>query len=127
MPPKKLTYAQLKSRNNNLIRQKSYAWAMYYKEIEQEYNLAYDNYEINVSIMEINNEEKENILPNCLICEIEEMSAKLKKIIDCPVCMEIIKKGELVITGCGHKYCKTCYKNPLLTKCAICRKKLHKK
>ena len=124
MKPELHTPKQLKSQNNCLRRQKAYAWAMYYQEIKDQYDLSYDNYYIYTSITDINEEAEAGLLPTHLVNEIAEMAEKLKKNIDCPICMEIIKKDQLVITCCGHKYCKTCYENPLLTKCVLCRKKL---
>lgn len=58
-----------------------------------------------------------------------EMSAELKKVWECPICLEFIPKDNLDITPCGHYYCKGCL--DLLKKrvnpdgepnrCAVCR------
>jgi hypothetical protein len=67
-------------------------------------------------------------LPLHLLHEFEEMAGALKRMVECPVCLEVIPSapsGHLNITACGHKYCKTsrtCRKH--LTKFAICRKEV---
>ena len=52
--------------------------------------------------------------------------APLPAEIECPICFEVIQKGELEITNCGHKYCKNCYDKLVETtnKCALCKKQI---
>ena len=64
-------------------------------------------------------------LPTHFLIEFEEMTSSLKKKIECPVCLEVIEKGQLEITFCGHKYCETCRSR--IVQCAICRKQLKPK
>ena len=51
---------------------------------------------------------------------------------ECPVCLDMIKDGELEISNCGHFYCKPCLdtiKDKAQTEhlekweCAVCRRK----
>jgi hypothetical protein len=49
-------------------------------------------------------------LPLHLLHEFEEMAGALKRMVECPVCLEVIPSapsGHLNITACGQKYCKT--------------------
>ena len=63
-------------------------------------------------------------LPTHLVEELEEMCIQLKKEIECPICLEPIEKGQLKISYCGHKYCKTCFSQ--IDKCCICRRPFKK-
>lgn len=54
--------------------------------------------------------------------EIDEMSSKLGITFECPVCLCKIKKGNLMITKCGHKYCYNCL--DYTDVCVICDKDL---
>jgi hypothetical protein len=98
----------------------AYAWAMYYKQIEEKHNAELLHFQ---QLEAINNQEKalEN-LPNNLVNEFAEMAKSLKKKLECPICLDVIESDTLTITGCGHKYCKTCRKK--IKKCAVCRKKV---
>jgi len=98
----------------------SYAWAMFYKQIEENHDAELSHYN---HIQAIQNEEKaiEN-LPKNLVNEFAEMSIALKKKLECPICLEVINKDKLTITGCGHKYCADCRQH--IKVCAICRKKV---
>ena len=99
---------------NFLKRQKAYAWAKYYEEQNKTHERV-----VNV-VLKMNNFQDD--LPLHLIKEFEEMAGALKRMVECPVCLEVIPSGHLNITPCGHKYCKNCRKK--LTKCAICRKEV---
>ncbi len=111
---------QLKRKLKWAKKQKSYAWAMYYKKITETHEAELLHYN---QLVALQNEEKavEN-LPKALVDEFADMSIKLKKKLDCPICLEIINKENLTITGCGHKYCKNCSEK--IKVCAICRKKI---
>ena len=43
----------------------------------------------------------------------------IRKEVECPICFETISKKSLVITTCGHKFCKSCYYR--IDRCALCR------
>tara|TARA_B100000035_G_C20627626_1_gene390879 strand:- start:13 stop:348 length:336 start_codon:yes stop_codon:yes gene_type:complete len=50
--------------------------------------------------------------------------------IECPICMEKIKKKERAITYCGHSFCFDCIKNVYNNyshKCPMCREELNNK
>ncbi len=131
---------------DRLKRQRAYAWSKYYKELEK-------THDQQIQILHLLALVRENVLlfgsmasgsstdpididaparapdalpemPNHLTTEFEDMLEKLKKSVECPVCLEPIEKGKLKITGCGHKYCETCFAK--IDKCAVCRRKIKK-
>jgi hypothetical protein len=109
-------------KNEYLEKQRKYAWAKYYSEVNKNHELTLERYNKMITII------KDQGIPIHIKNEIEEMAEQLKKEYQCPVCLNIISKGELDITGCGHKYCKDCLeqlKKQPLPKCAVCRKGLH--
>ena len=101
-----------------LRKQKAYAWAKYYEELEKTHNAQTVHY------AQMENILGEYELPTHLVNEFQEMMKDLQKNIECPICLDVIQEGELKITGCGHKYCQTCFTK--IDKCAVCRKKIRK-
>lgn len=100
-------------------KQTAYAWAKYYQELRESHERVLDLYEYHTKMMET---EKE--LPRHIVTDFENMCAELKKDIVCPICFDVIEKGNLKITGCGHKYCNECFDK--IETCAVCRKKIRK-
>lgn len=101
------------------------AWVKYYETEERYWDLARRNYEMwkqlneNFDLRDTDDDGIANNIQN----EYFEMVAELKKEIECPICFEpILKKEDLHITSCGHKYCKDCRSR--ITDCAMCRKKI---
>lgn len=48
-----------------------------------------------------------------------DLYSSTNKLLDCPICFNKIKPNDdLVITACGHYYCRKCY--GLQKKCSIC-------
>ena len=39
----------------------------------------------------------------------------------CIVCLNDVTCDDFILSKCGHNYCKTCYMDIRLTRCAICR------
>tara|TARA_R110002012_G_C11474596_1_gene594343 strand:- start:450 stop:803 length:354 start_codon:yes stop_codon:yes gene_type:complete len=115
-----MSLQQTKNKLKWAKKQKAYAWAMFYKQIEENHEAELSHYNHIQAIQAVPVAIKN--LPQNLVNEFAEMSIELKKKLDCPICLEVIEKGELTITGCGHKYCKNCRKN--IDVCAICRKKI---
>ena len=116
-----------------LKRQRGFAWSKYYKQVEQNHHLQIEVFHLLEIIRHGNNgrdaagepvDDGVPTIPLHFTKEVEEMHEKLKKELECPVCLDTIEKGKLKITGCGHKYCETCLKK--LDKCAICRRKIKK-
>ena len=105
---------------NNLKRQRAFAFAKYYEEVNRALDADRNTY---LSYQEIN--EGGEPLPKSFTDWVMELMSQLKLKIECPVCLEIIPEGGLKITNCGHRYCQTCFER--LDKCAICRKKIYKK
>ena len=101
-------------------KQTSYAWAKYYEEVIDSHDRIFELYNFHKKMMEGRFE-----LPQHIVSEIEEMCEQLGKDLTCPVCFDIIEKGNLKLTGCGHKYCKECYDK--IDTCAICRRSINKK
>ena len=109
----------------SLKRQKAYAWAKYYEEVNENLEANTTQYfllERVVGNQRTSVEDAEKALPTNLTDEIGEMLEKLKKDIECPVCFGRLNRENLAITSCGHKYCKECFAR--LDKCAVCRRTL---
>jgi len=111
---------KLQNKNNNLEKAKKYAWGKYYGEMRDNLISQTNEYKL---LEQLNNNIE---IPNNIKLEYCEMLNKLKKNIECPICMTVINPQELSITNCGHKYCKECLDKLIdrTNKCAMCRKKL---
>jgi len=114
------TIAYLKKQINSLMKQKAFAWAKNYELMDELHEMYLAQMERNNKVLECSDE-----LPIHLVKEIEDANDVLKKKVEGPICMETIEKGDLKVTGCGHKYCSECFTQ--IDKCAICRKKINKK
>ena len=99
----------------SLKKQKAFAWAKVFEEINTRHQ---ENRQQLSTLTKV----EIPALPKCLVDEFMEMTLKLKKSVECPICFQEII--ELSITGCGHKYCNECFKK--IDTCAICRKKIFK-
>jgi len=100
--------------------QRRYAWCRYYEEARTNHEEAL------IHITRIRRVIA-NDLPQHIKTEMEEMAHALSKPYECPICLDLIPKGELDITNCGHKYCKRCLTTLKATpqpKCAMCRTEL---
>lgn len=101
--------------------QRRFAWAKYYEEARRAHE---------TTIVVVNRQQAiltDPTLPTHLKNEIEELRTALRKDYECPICIDMIQSGQLDITNCGHKYCKTCLDQLLhqqSPKCAVCRKAL---
>jgi len=125
--PNTLSYWKKQAGKN--WRQRSYAWAKYYEEVEQDH--AYDIVVYN-TLTTTTEPEIMNVVPTHIANELKELLAKTKTRIECPICIEVIPVENLELSSCGHKYCKTCYyqyldhlvanEEPL--KCAVCKRKV---
>lgn len=94
-----------------------YAWCRFYEEARNNHEQAITQI---THIRRIVNGE----LPEHIKREMEDMAEALRKPYECPICLDLIPKGELDITNCGHKYCKRCLttlKTQPEPKCAMCR------
>lgn len=121
--------ATIESLTNQLTyarRQRAFAWAKYYEEVNRALHDDHTHY------LQYNNIITNDMIPEHIKTEIKEMASALKKKWSCPICMDMIEEGDLEITNCGHYYCKPCLtqlkqtaKNSGKNKwdCAICRKK----
>ena len=112
----KLTYAR---------KQKAFAWAKYYEQVNGALHHDRENVVVYERIVE------DAGIPPHIKAEMKEMAVTLKKKWECPICMEMIEDGQLEITNCGHYYCKPCLvthqrhqklENPNKWKCAVCRR-----
>jgi hypothetical protein len=110
---KEVAIANKKAYNNEQRRR--FAWAKFYEVINREHEDDVETLEILVETV-----------PEHIKGELKELYEKLKKKVECPICLETIH--ELDLSSCGHKYCKGCLatlKAMPEPKCAICRKKLY--
>lgn len=105
-------------------RRMKFAWAKYFEVNREAHELFYAYH---AQLERIARATGDATLPTHIKAEIEEMAAAMKKQYECPICLEMIEKGQLDITNCGHKYCKGCLAQVLAQpdpKCACCRKQL---
>jgi hypothetical protein len=110
--------------------QRRYAWCRFYEECSYTHKLILEQ---NKRILRLVNEPlPQYINPEMELAyikkEMEDITYLLSNPYNCPICIELIPKGELDITNCGHKYCKKCLtklKEMPEPKCAICRTELY--
>ena len=119
---------QLQRQINSLKKSKSFAFAMYYKEKKDVHLQSIELYETHKR----HYEELQKCMepPVHIINELKEQYEKDKKVIECPICLDVIAIDNLEFSSCLHKYCKTCLdqlKNQDDPKCALCRKKIYTK
>jgi hypothetical protein len=102
----------------------SFAWAKYYEEVNQHFEIATVEYkELEVIV---NNE----IIPEHIKSKLKTMTEELKKKWDCCVCLDFIT--DIEITNCGHFMCKDCLEGLKQHtegdswSCPVCRKKSKK-
>lgn len=111
-----------------LQKRMKFAWAKFYESNRERHeDILYYHERLETLARRVTAEGQSNTLPTHIKQEIEEMAEAMRKSYECPICMEMIQKGQLEITNCGHKYCKTCLEQLVKThdpKCAICRKAL---
>ena len=109
--------------------QRRYAWCKYYEEINAAHRLTIEQ---NGRITRIVNGEfpsyvKQGMEIDYIKKELEDITYILSKPYECPICLDFIPKGEMDITNCGHKFCKSCLTTLKQTpepKCALCRVEL---
>lgn len=123
---KPLKESYTKQEYANLERQKKKGWALYYAQLNENYDLI-DEFRESIGYDNRNNQltPYENI-PIHISREFYEMAEKLNKKFTCPCCLDFVEKNEFQITGCGHIYCTECLTEikarPVIPLCAICRK-----
>ena len=105
-------------------------WACFFKsenqqhKIHQQYLAKINNFQEKLKAI-----EESNQIPNHIILEITGLYDDMKKVVDCPICLEVIPNDKIKFTSCGHKYCEPCLKqlkSQPSPKCAMCRKKIWK-
>jgi hypothetical protein len=111
----------LKRKIKQVERQRSYAWAMFYKAREEEHDSM-------VNLVAMYN-GKTIGMPDHVKNELKDLYEEMKKTISCPICLNEIGTGDLDWSQCGHKYCKACLQRLKETsnKCAMCRRSLQYK
>lgn len=104
-------------------------WACYYQERD---NHLRNIQELHSKIISMKNEleqkqktENQDVFPIFVQNEIRELYDMVNKELECPICLDTIKKDELVFSNCGHKYCESCLSK--LDKCGVCRKTIYRK
>jgi len=105
-------------------RARKYAWGKYFGECNDHHHTLM-NMARSLNLLVARPGEGVENVPQHLATEIEGMVNELKKQLECPICLDEIATGQLAITGCGHKYCKTCLdhlKTQVSPKCAMCRR-----
>ena len=95
-------------------------WAKYYSLLEEDHSqqVIYSERLVEVSTKE---------MPEHIRRELISLLEQVKKKINCPICLDVIPTGEIDMTQCGHKFCKTCMnklKETPQPQCSICRKRI---
>jgi hypothetical protein len=105
----------------NLEKRRRYAWAKYFREVENRLNDDRNSYYTIDNLLNYRTRGGKSIqLPKHLVSEIETLHKELKKNITCPICLTEIETRQLKISYCGHKYCNDCFQK--IDKCAVCKK-----
>jgi len=93
----------MEHRINGLKKQKAFAWAKVfetYREVNERDRRHYDT---------LTNRTADDVaIPKHIKDDLLAMAGELKKKWECPVCMDFIPHDAIVITNCGHIYCKGC-------------------
>jgi len=116
-----------KKRASSNYRLRSYAWAMYFSEVEAglENNLYYLS-----QLSSVRNDEKQNkTLTPFLESMIQKLYLKAKEKTDCCICLDTIQSIDLKPHFCGHIFHKECWKayeashigDGKKIKCPLCR------
>ena len=101
-----------------LRRQKSYAWAQYFKSMEETHQEQLQVFRLHTRLLA--DEDTTEELPLHFLKEFSAMAKKLHKELTCPICLEIIEYDNLKILCCGHKHCEECFRR--INKCSLCRR-----
>lgn len=110
----------MNSQIQRLKKAKAFAWAKYYEALNEAHHNDIAHYNTVTEFVLSGDLE----LPKHMVDEYAELCKELHKKIECPICFDIIEE-DLKITGCGHKYCSTCFER--IDTCAICRRKIKKR
>ena len=112
---------RLKKKIKQVERQRSYAWAMFYRARREEHDSM-------VRLLQLY-KLKTTGIPEHVKNELKDLYETIKKTISCPICLTEIGSVDLDWSICGHKFCKTCLKRlkEHSNKCAICRRNLQYK
>ena len=103
-----------------------FAWAKYYEEVNEQLHVAHRDF------TRFNRVADDREIPEHIKTELKEMATALKKKWECPVCIDMIDDNDLIITNCGHYYCKGCLDQWKLTcrergdakwECCNCKRK----
>jgi len=93
---------QLQQRLFNANKRVSFAWAKYYEQVDLQLHNDHNYYD------HFNRVADDKEVPEHIKTEMKEMALALKKKWECPFCTDMIEHDDLVITNCGHFYCKPC-------------------
>lgn len=127
------TVAFWKKMADNNWKQRSYAWAKFYEEVQNNAQTTYvmiryvtASVPRNAATGEL---ERPAVLPPHITEEFMGMAEKLNKEFTCPCCFELMNKDTINISFCGHYICKECYgKLPTndtgKKSCPTCRKNI---
>ena len=112
-------------------KQRSFAWAKFYEEVQKNAHTTYviiRNIVIDIPRNAATGElERPAVLPPHITEEFMDMAIKLNKEFTCPCCFELMDKDTIHIAFCGHYVCKGCYERLVLNdkgkkSCPTCRK-----
>lgn len=98
----KMNAQQLQTKLDYANKRVKFAWGKYYESANEHHENALQQY----NYYRAKADDRE--IPTHIKNEMMEMAKELKKKWECPICMDFIAHDDLVITNCGHYYCKGC-------------------
>ena len=99
-------------------------WACFYN-LENLNNQLHHEYMASIKELQEQVEKPEEINLNHIFNEMNELYDKLKKSVECPICLEDLTSKDIKYSSCGHRFCATCLSK--IDKCAICKRKIYHK
>lgn len=113
--------------------QNKYAWKQYFSAVNESITMNSTLLDNVRSLQQHNTQE--HTIPKHIISEFLDMSEKLNKQLECPICMETITQNNYKVTPCGHFFCtnkaenetESCFEKAIQStgkKCPICKVKL---
>ena len=128
-PKKDIIYKLI---NLDSSRRSGWAWAFSLNErLKDEFD---NNTNVYIKIQTVYEKMIVETVSEHLTNEFKSLYDETKKKIECPCCLEIMKKDNLHISTCGHLTCEECYEklqmkgtNWKYKECPTCRKRMYNK
>lgn len=110
--------------------QRRTGFALYYQERDKYNRKMYDMYEKIKSLEDQLKDMEITEIPTHFKEEMNALYKETKKIVECPICLDVMEIDTIHYTNCFHKCCCECYEKLIKQtepKCMICRKRIYVK